>query len=537
MEISLKPLPEEILRLVLTFSAPSTIRCCQQVCRLLQHVIKSDVRMQYLLELDACGYVEPVNPRHDLTDAEKIDIVRSHRGRWNKLDSIKANAIHFSDVSAWEYTDGIFVRLSRRTRQLHFYQLPSRNRGVGYKYWVTPDLEVNIGDFGIDPGQDLLVLLEAQGTQGTYNIHIRSMTTGEIHSRAPAGNSVLSYQHSTFLLQSTSVSFEIAGRLLAAVFPSRHANSPSCVVLWNWTTGAEILRVDTIGGRYASFTMLSENSFVLPRFSPSRKAENRMRRSCFGLLDMYQFDAHSGAPTKPVCVASFALPPVKDRSIEASVRIRCVPTTVSPTPRTCSNALPKVFEVAHDNRLLYLELISEVQGNASTETLCVSSSLLLSALSAPQQRELRQPSAIVLWDDWAEKTIWFNTDGLDCRGEHFSFGQRMAGFKTDATYVWPKVFILDFDLNRLKSRGIFDVSAAGDIHSMSEGTPVSEGYRRARGRRYPSGDTRIAARYVEMAIALKERVDSLDKIMIDDEHVIIYKARPGLQQSLVVYTF
>ena len=200
--------------------------------------------MQYLLELDACGYIEPVNPRRDLTYAEKIDVVRSHRERWNRLDGINANAIHFSGVSKWEYTEGIFVRYSWHTRQLHFYQLPSRNRGVEYKYWAIPNLGMSIADFGIDPGQDLLVFLEVQNTQynqGAYNVHIRSMTSGEIHPRAPAGNSVLPYQHSTFLLRSTSVSFEIAGSLLAAVFPSRDVNSPSRVVIWNWTAGVELL--------------------------------------------------------------------------------------------------------------------------------------------------------------------------------------------------------------------------------------------------------------------------------------------------------
>ena len=210
---------------------------------MLQHIIKSDTYIQYLLELDAFGYVEPVNPRCDLTYAEKIDIVRNHRRRWNRLDSIKANTVHFSDVSAWEYTDGVFVRLSRRTRQLHFYQLPSRNRGVEYKYWATPSLGMDIRDFGINPGEDLLALLEVQTPhydQGAYNVHIRSMATGEIHSCASAGNSVLTYQHSTSLHQHASVSFEIAGSLLAMAFPSRDTDFPSRVVMWNWTVGEEL---------------------------------------------------------------------------------------------------------------------------------------------------------------------------------------------------------------------------------------------------------------------------------------------------------
>lgn len=200
--------------------------------------------MKYLLDLDACGYIEPVNPRLDLTYLEKIDVLRNHRRRWNNLDSINANAIHFSDVSAWDYTDGFFVRLSRQTRRLHFYQLPSRNRGVEYKYWVTPDLGVNIRDFGVDPTQDLLVLLEVQTPlhdQGVYNVHLRSMTTGEVHLRAPAGNPVLSYRHPTPLLQSITLSFDIAGSLLAMVFPSRDLNLPSRAVIWNWTAGTELL--------------------------------------------------------------------------------------------------------------------------------------------------------------------------------------------------------------------------------------------------------------------------------------------------------
>ena len=47
---------------------------------------------------------------------------------------------------------------------IHFIRLPSPSRGVPLASWITPHLGFEpVGNFSIDPDQDLLVLAERQG--------------------------------------------------------------------------------------------------------------------------------------------------------------------------------------------------------------------------------------------------------------------------------------------------------------------------------------------------------------------------------------
>lgn len=200
-----------------------------------------------MLELDACGYVEPANPRRDLTDVEKLELVRNHRKRWSKPESVIPNTVDVSGALTWAYTDGVYIQPVRDAlfiRQLHFHQLPSPNRGVEHSHWVISDLGANTRDFAIDPEQNLLVLLEAripQYDQGVYKLHLRSMLTGEPHSDTSPGQHILAYRHHTSLDRGAPVSFEICGRLLFAMFPSRSLYLPSRLIIWNWNAGTELL--------------------------------------------------------------------------------------------------------------------------------------------------------------------------------------------------------------------------------------------------------------------------------------------------------
>lgn len=209
------------------------------------------------MELDACGYIEPVNPRLDLSYSEKREIVRSHRSRWDHPESIlpEVYELHIGESSLLRvYTGGVYVRAVRipssypiTTRQLYFYQLPSSNRGVEYRHWMFSDLGVDAQKFAIDPEQDLLVLLEVNHvyrTEGVYKLHLRSMSTNEVHAKASTGGSVLVYRTWLMLVPASSFYLEISGSRLAVVFRSKNNFdlhvAPSYVVIWDWTTGVEL---------------------------------------------------------------------------------------------------------------------------------------------------------------------------------------------------------------------------------------------------------------------------------------------------------
>lgn len=60
--------------------------------------------------------------------------------------------------SAWEFLGGV-LGLSAGSR-LRFIQVPSKLRSIEEKRWTIEDIGFKVKDFGMDPAQDLLVVLE-----------------------------------------------------------------------------------------------------------------------------------------------------------------------------------------------------------------------------------------------------------------------------------------------------------------------------------------------------------------------------------------
>lgn len=220
---------------------------------MLWKIIQADSYIQYLLELDTSGYVEPSNPRVDLTYLEKQRLMRSHRLRWNYPEGISPDVYELQtgeDIFPWAYVGGVYARGIRipdstplTTRQLYFYQFPSSNRRVEYEQWVISDLGLDICNFAIDPEQNLLVLLEpfdVRQDKWIYRLHLRSITTNEIHPKAPSSYSFLVYEYPTRLVPGNLFHIEISGRLLAVLFHSRNRYVPSYLVIWDWITGTEL---------------------------------------------------------------------------------------------------------------------------------------------------------------------------------------------------------------------------------------------------------------------------------------------------------
>lgn len=210
--------------------------------------------MQYLLDLDAYGYVEPINPRLDMTYSKKREVIRSHRLRWNNPQSVSPTTYELpnSEYSSWwTYIGGVYIwdvkvpnSSSVETRQLHFCQLPSSNSGLEYRHWAISEICVDDQDFAVDPEQDLLVVLKVPNShQGerVCNLHIRSMSTNNVHPRASPDHSVLVYKPLLSFTLGITFDSEIFGDLLAVMFLSGDRRIPSCIVVWNWTTGTELV--------------------------------------------------------------------------------------------------------------------------------------------------------------------------------------------------------------------------------------------------------------------------------------------------------
>lgn len=60
--------------------------------------------------------------------------------------------------STWELYGGVLAQ-SQGERSIRFRRLPAILRGIEEKIWEVEDVGVKIKSFGMDPAQDLLVIL------------------------------------------------------------------------------------------------------------------------------------------------------------------------------------------------------------------------------------------------------------------------------------------------------------------------------------------------------------------------------------------
>lgn len=280
-----------------------------------------------------------------------------------------------------------------------------------------------------------------------------------------------------------------------------------------------------IGGGYiASFTLLSEDLFIVSRFSQSYEAQRHIAEETCGFLDMYRFNPQAVALAATSRVASFSLPFFDDQGVKTFFRIRRAPAGVTQTSRSNFTSLPKVFDLSPNNRLLCVSIyVASIPGTMvpqSAGTLCVPSSLLLNSIAKFQQINLDQPQPIIVpWADWAEETSWVGTGGLGGTEAYSTFGQRMAKFvRAPTNFRGQDVLISDFDQHRLRSRHLFNVLAEGEAY-VPGSRVVGSNPRKWAGKELFYRATSLASRkYVELTLSPGGVSSIFDIVMIDDEH-------------------
>lgn len=132
-----------------------------QVCSDLKTVIDADATLQYHIELAVAGMED--GPSSVRSPAERLEILRTRQNAWNKLKWKSQQEVPMSEGLVWEVYGNVLAQ-ARGDATLAFHQLPSDIRGIEGRRWVLENLGVNIRDFGMDPAQDLLILLAMRRT-------------------------------------------------------------------------------------------------------------------------------------------------------------------------------------------------------------------------------------------------------------------------------------------------------------------------------------------------------------------------------------
>jgi hypothetical protein len=133
---------------------------------LLAAVVEGTVELKYKIELFMANMDD--GPPSSISKADRLKLLRAHQTAWKNLTWTKKSVVsdnpnatdHEDDEVPWKCLGGVLGQAS--SRSLHFIRVPSVFRGIEEKEWTVEDIGFRVGDFTMDPSQDLLVALEVE---------------------------------------------------------------------------------------------------------------------------------------------------------------------------------------------------------------------------------------------------------------------------------------------------------------------------------------------------------------------------------------
>lgn len=119
-------------------------------------MVDDTVALQYRIALHSSGMVD--GPPSQLSTSERLNLLRSYETSWKNLDWNTHTSLPVPEGSLWELYGNVWAH-SKGSDSIFFVQIPSRLRDVPLRQW-TIVLDFSLRDFGMDPSQDLLVVIE-----------------------------------------------------------------------------------------------------------------------------------------------------------------------------------------------------------------------------------------------------------------------------------------------------------------------------------------------------------------------------------------
>ncbi|KAI8989158.1 hypothetical protein BD414DRAFT_486239 [Trametes punicea] len=345
--------PELLISILLALDWRSAIRC-GQVCRLLKDLVDQDVRLQYKIKLAVNGMEN--GPHSTLTVAERLRVLKARQEAWDSLAWTSREEIPMLRGGVWELYGGVLGQ-GEGSRTLVFKQLPSTLRGIEGKEWRIEDVGVNIRDFGMDPAQDLLLIIEnrVEGAGLTCSVHLRSLATGKPHPAAPRP-AILSHHPQRGRYSYTIQTSEEYVAILMTSGDEDHSE----LLIWNWKTGQRRLYIT--GSDLSSFAFLT-GQYILLTSLPTMELDNN---NIFHgddprllVIDLERMsDRHEIDFSDLDWTCAFHYPALADNFATISMSIRS-----DPAPNWTPNpALKAPFHIARQDRLFVITLWV-VQGN------------------------------------------------------------------------------------------------------------------------------------------------------------------------------
>ncbi|KAI0320318.1 hypothetical protein OF83DRAFT_612054 [Amylostereum chailletii] len=347
-------LPPELILKTLQCLDCKALLVCRETCRRLRDLIDSSRALEYTITLVACGASDV--SANVLPTSDRLDRLRRYHRAWQDLEWV-TNEPGLGGVAAagylWELYTGVWAKSSgeKGTSGLSFVRLPSEIRGIDRHEWAH-EFGFPLLDFGLDVTLDLLVLIEDLPLgPNLCRIHIRSLSTGDVHPSAPTSGHIPYDLHVVPAERPLwSFTVRINGDFLGIFFISIDGASELCV--WNWKTGERKMLL--YGDEMRSFTFLSENLVLVATMSDPLG----LNPSASSSLVVY--NVNHGYPSKVYvdyidlvpCECSFALPPRRSNEHTWNIRFHSDP---SPGWKPADTQTAPPFCVEPDQRLLVVD--------------------------------------------------------------------------------------------------------------------------------------------------------------------------------------
>ncbi|KAM5545949.1 hypothetical protein V8D89_000075 [Ganoderma adspersum] len=448
--------PELIITILLDLGFRDLLRC-RQVCTGFKVLIDEDVRAQYKVELAVAGMTD--GPPSTLTPAERLSILRARQDAWDNLVWTTRHDVTMHQGGVWELYGNVLAQ-AQGERTLHFTQIPSTIRGIKGTEWTVPDVGCKIRDFGMDPAQDLLVVIEHfwDRRELTVRIHLKSLSTGAPHPAGPQGGMV------TYQPKPGRYSYAIqTSEGYLGILTSSQGEDASELLVWEWRTGT--LHLHLTGPEMSSFAFLSPR-YLLLAIQPALELDEDDVIQGPNTPLLAVVDLESTTSSTPVefskisCTCAFHYPALSDTFIVVAMSLRSDPAPYwRPGP-----GLPVPFAVAPEDRLFVVTLWV-MEGNVPLGVLSfVPASTLLNALASLEAEPgdgdgVRREFAWAEWGPQGSRLMYLPGMQASAVWVCYVYGTTYALTVNEAE--GKGVYTLDFNqlaIRRARTRG-----ATGDI--------------------------------------------------------------------------
>ncbi|KAG9038606.1 hypothetical protein FRB95_000828 [Tulasnella sp. JGI-2019a] len=446
-------LPPELVVVTLSHATLIDIVRCKLVCKTFNTVINESTTLQYLIELGCAGYVDGNYGKGTLLQHERLRRLIEIESAWREFSLATKTKFKIPGVfpTPYEFGEGVFIcghtKLDTIRSTSVFGDVTSDHETRTLSQTQPPVKAVC--DVAIDPGSDLLILLEDRdedegidGESKIYDFHIRSLSTYLPH--AAAQKSVITYRAPAEVGDiATTV---IVEDLLSAMFSYALQDGDGELVIWNWKTGEKIARLRGSFPPLTTCTFLSPAVFIIPQTRTSEGAlkaylavyaipsseQGGVVTPC--LLAMYNMPAFSPKVTGCTMVVRFNAVPNPQNVAHADDGFRENPICQSFSKPFYGDPLKRIFVISM--RIIHLQGPSRLEIEGFTVFLHSDAFL---RLLGEQTVRTGLPSTSTLknfkWDEYCKYARMTEGEPRDSF-IRFVHGQRYLDYKENSLHIW-----------------------------------------------------------------------------------------------------